>query len=93
MVERVLPRRPALCMLDCCGGQGRHALELARRAYRPPIVAGERRRRSGRRPRQRTCSTCRPGFWRNQEAQDSRACPPPLLRKTGPARESRHGRS
>jgi D-alanine-D-alanine ligase len=38
MVERLFPRRPTLRILDCCGGQGRHALELARRGYRPPLV-------------------------------------------------------
>lgn len=38
MVEQALPLRPVLRMLDLCGGQGRHALELARRGYRPPIV-------------------------------------------------------
>lgn len=38
MVEWVLPLRPTLRIRDCCGGQGRHALELARRGYRPPIV-------------------------------------------------------
>jgi D-alanine-D-alanine ligase len=38
MVERLFPRRLTLRILDCCGGQGRHALELARRGYRSPIV-------------------------------------------------------
>jgi D-alanine-D-alanine ligase len=38
MVERALPLLPAARILDCCGGQGRHALELAQRGYRPPVV-------------------------------------------------------
>jgi D-alanine-D-alanine ligase len=34
VVERVLGLRPSDRILDLCGGQGRHALELARRGYR-----------------------------------------------------------
>jgi D-alanine-D-alanine ligase len=34
VVERVLQLRTAERILDLCGGQGRHALELARRGYR-----------------------------------------------------------
>ncbi len=33
VVEQVLPLRPTDRILDLCGGQGRHALELARRGY------------------------------------------------------------
>jgi D-alanine-D-alanine ligase len=33
VVERVLHLRPTERILDLCGGQGRHALELARRGY------------------------------------------------------------
>src|SRR5262245_51811298 len=33
VVERVLQLRPTERILDLCGGQGRHALELARRGY------------------------------------------------------------
>jgi D-alanine-D-alanine ligase len=38
VIERVLGLDPAAHILDLCGGQGRHALELARRGYRPPVV-------------------------------------------------------
>jgi D-alanine-D-alanine ligase len=34
VVEQVLQLRPTAHILDLCGGQGRHALELARRGYR-----------------------------------------------------------
>jgi D-alanine-D-alanine ligase len=37
-LERVLSLYPTLRILDCCGGQGCHALELAWRGYRPPVV-------------------------------------------------------
>src|SRR5438093_5381882 len=33
VVENVLSLQPAARILDVCGGQGRHALELARRGY------------------------------------------------------------
>ena len=33
VVEHVLGLQPAARILDVCGGQGRHALELARRGY------------------------------------------------------------
>lgn len=33
VIEDVLPLRPTTRLLDLCGGQGRHALELARRGY------------------------------------------------------------
>jgi D-alanine-D-alanine ligase len=38
VIERVLRLRPSDRILDLCGGQGRHALELARRGYAPLTV-------------------------------------------------------
>jgi D-alanine-D-alanine ligase len=38
VIERVLALRPTDRILDLCGGQGRHALELARRGYPSPTV-------------------------------------------------------
>jgi D-alanine-D-alanine ligase len=38
MLDRVLPLRPSWRILDFCGGQRRHALELAQRGYRFPVV-------------------------------------------------------
>src|SRR6266849_11002011 len=33
VIEAILPLHPSARILDLCGGQGRHALELARRGY------------------------------------------------------------
>ena len=38
VIEAVLRLRPAVRILDLCGGQGRHALEFARRGYRDLTV-------------------------------------------------------
>ena len=34
ILQRILPLKPAARILDLCGGQGRHALELCRRGFR-----------------------------------------------------------
>ena len=38
VIENALGLYPAARILDVCGGQGRHALELARRGYRQLTV-------------------------------------------------------
>ncbi len=39
LIEQLLRTQPSHRILDLCGGQGRHALELAKRGYRNIVVA------------------------------------------------------